>query len=88
MRPIPQRGRLGLGRWHSQGKRRKGQAVLAACLRSQVPLGRESPDPLGSTATVVGTILSSASSARVIPSLESIPSSSKMGGGRVPQTKG
>jgi hypothetical protein len=77
MRPIPQRGRLGLGRWHSQGKRRKGQAVLAAGLRSQVPLGRASPDSLGATANVGGTILSSASSVRVIRSLESIPASSK-----------
>jgi hypothetical protein len=87
-RPTPQRGRLGLGRWHSQGKRRKGQAVLEAWLRSQGPLGRESPAPLRSTATVAGTIRSSASSARVRPSLESIPSSSTMGGGHVPQTQG
>ena len=75
--PTPQRGRLGLGRWHSQGKRRKGQVVLAACLRSQGPLGCESPDPLGSIVNVGGAILSSASSVRVIRSLERIPSSSK-----------
>jgi hypothetical protein len=70
---TPQRGRFGLGPWHSQGKRRKGQAVLAACLRSQGPLGRESPNPLGSTANVGGTMLSSASRARVIRSFERIP---------------
>jgi len=87
-RPTPQRGRRGLGRWHSQGKRRKGQAVLAAGLRSQGPLERERPDPLGSTANDVGTLPSSMSSARVIPSLDSIPSSSPMRGGRVPHTKG
>ncbi len=74
-RSTTQRGRRGRGRWHSQGKRRKGHAVLDAWLTSQVDVGRDRRDTLLSAANAAGTVLSSASSAKVMPILYITPDS-------------
>src|SRR4029450_7494764 len=68
----PQRGRRGRGR-HSQGNRRKGQAVLDTCHTNLVDLGCASAGTPQSTADAVGTTLSSVSNARERASFDITP---------------
>jgi hypothetical protein len=81
VRPTTQRGRRGRGGWHSQGKRRKGHAVLEAWRTSPMALGCDRPDTPRSTAHAAGTPLSSASSTKEMPSLYIAPSPCQMGDG-------